>query len=291
MSAYSDLILADGASHYWRLNEVSGLIAADVASGSTCDIFGGVTLNQPGAISDGASMLLNGVDGHLVTAPNAVPVAIPVVTTLEAWVRTSAVTLQPIISPRGLALAADPQFTGDAVFFGLDAGKMLIYLTGPANGTRVVADGQWHHVVAVLNGTTCSLYVDGVFDVTAPFTRLVPYADGKTALGSDTATSSRLNGSLDEVAIYPLALTPAQIAAHYEARTPTVADVALRVGRLVSVRSLVNGTWRLQTGRVTAVSGDTVTCVVDRHGAVGTTYTNLPRWSRAAPATAGWLRS
>lgn len=65
----------------------------------------------------------------------------------------------------------------------------------------------------------------------------------------------------------------------------------LKVGRLVSVRPpLINGTRRVRTGRITAVAGTTCTVVVDNHGGVGTTYAGLPKWSRAAPATPGWVR-
>ena len=66
-----------------------------------------------------------------------------------------------------------------------------------------------------------------------------------------------------------------------------------KVGRLVVVRPPLVGTpptCRVQTARITAVgAGTAVTCVVKKHGGVGTTYT-VSRWSRAAGATTGWER-
>ena len=50
--SYAALVVADGASHYWRLDETSGTTAVDVIGGANGTISGGVTLNQPGAVTD-----------------------------------------------------------------------------------------------------------------------------------------------------------------------------------------------------------------------------------------------
>ena len=57
-----------------------------------------------------------------------------------------------------------------------------------------------------------------------------------------------------------------------------------KVGRLVQVRT---ATGELRPARITAIgAGTNIHCTVK--GAES--YTNLPRWSRSAPATAGWIR-
>jgi hypothetical protein len=53
-SLYAQAVLGDNPISYWRLNDTSGSTAIDqkgVFNGATV---GGVTLNQPGPISDGA---------------------------------------------------------------------------------------------------------------------------------------------------------------------------------------------------------------------------------------------
>ena len=69
-----------------------------------------------------------------------------------------------------------------------------------------------------------------------------------------------------------------------------------KVGRLVQVRT---ATGKLRPARITAVgAGTLITCVVRiKPGALNTlaptdieTYTNLPKWDRATPTTAGWIR-
>jgi hypothetical protein len=58
-----------------------------------------------------------------------------------------------------------------------------------------------------------------------------------------------------------------------------------KVGRLVAVRTTAG---KLRPARITAVgTGFLITCVVK--GAE--TYTNLPKWSRLTPSTAGWIRT
>jgi hypothetical protein len=62
-----------------------------------------------------------------------------------------------------------------------------------------------------------------------------------------------------------------------------------RVGRLVAVRGVtLRGTRRLRPGIVTAAAGTAIK--VQTHGGTPETYT-LSKWSRAAPATPGWVRT
>ena len=57
-----------------------------------------------------------------------------------------------------------------------------------------------------------------------------------------------------------------------------------KVGRLMQVRT---ATGKLRPARITAVGGATnIDCTVKS----AESYTNLARWSRSAPATAGWIR-
>lgn len=64
-----------------------------------------------------------------------------------------------------------------------------------------------------------------------------------------------------------------------------------KVGRLVQIRPpIITGTRRVRPARITAVGGgDTVTAVVQTHGGAVESYT-VPKWTRAAPATTGWVR-
>jgi len=83
-------------------------------------------------------------------------------------------------------------------------------------GTTTVTPGVWHHAVVTADGHALSLYLDGFLEASTA-TTITP-GDGSLPLrlgarGDDA--NNRLHGTLDEVAIYPEALTGAQVAAHY----------------------------------------------------------------------------
>ena len=96
-------------------------------------------------------------------------------------------------------------------------GKKFVELKSPAT---TYLDNQWHHVVAVRNSTNIYLYVDGAQRATDT------YQSGQT-FGSTADTGAfqiarregsvgeRLTGYLDELAIYPQALTASQINANF----------------------------------------------------------------------------
>ena len=77
----------------------------------------------------------------------------------------------------------------------------------------------WSHVVGVWDGTTATLYVNGV-DTAAANTGPGGYNASTAAIfsvGAYDSGGSPSTGYLDEVAFYASALTPAQIQAHYDA--------------------------------------------------------------------------
>ena len=89
---------------------------------------------------------------------------------------------------------------------------------------------QWHHVVATLGPGGMTLSVDGVLIGSNTNTRAQPYS-GYWRIGGDNLKgwadpadyaspappSYYLNGLIDEVAVYPIALTQNQVASHYAA--------------------------------------------------------------------------
>ena len=83
---------------------------------------------------------------------------------------------------------------------------------------KVLAPGDWHHVVLTYDGQEIALFVDGekvnsgaargfIFSSTAP-----------VKLGTIHAGKSLFEGALDEVRIYDRALPPAEIRAHLQRR-------------------------------------------------------------------------
>lgn len=214
---YAQKVIADGASHYWRLNETSGLVAVDSIGGANGTISGGVTLNQAGATNDGnKSMLFNGTTGQITTTT----VSITPPATLELWIKLS-----------GAVRTADDLLSAR---FGANLGvQWVLYLdwgsghpgasfyTGGLGGIGslifVPEDGNWHYLVVVIGSSRTQFFQDGV-DVSTAAAGVMSSSSGPIGIGWDPANPHSMSGSIDEVAIYPLVLTPAQIASHFAAR-------------------------------------------------------------------------
>jgi FOG: PKD repeat len=83
-------------------------------------------------------------------------------------------------------------------------------------------DGNWHYIVATLGSNGMNLYIDGKRVGSDPSTTTAQSYTGYWRVGGDNLngwpnqpSSSFFNGTIDDVAIYPTALTANQVVAHY----------------------------------------------------------------------------
>jgi hypothetical protein len=215
--SYPDKVVTDGAAAYWRLGETSGTTAVDAIGGNNGTITGGVTLNQAGAISGGdTAMVFNGTTGY-ISVPSSAAITPTGSFTVETWVKTLTATEVPLVEKFD---AGNAGFMFSLNNFGGGNYYALWVGNGWVEGPGVVADGQWHHLVGVWNGTTVSLYLDGaVRRSIAPTGVNLPATTHALEIARRYDISVYSNASLDEVAFYSTALTAPQIAAHYAART------------------------------------------------------------------------
>lgn len=102
--------------------------------------------------------------------------------------------------------------------------------------TATVNDGNWHHVVVTIDdGSSMSIYVDNGTPVTTTswsgtvaYESTVPFFLG--AFEGIPASSSKLNGKLDQVRIFNTAITASQVNALYAETTTTSATLDFPVG-------------------------------------------------------------
>lgn len=140
--------------------------------------------------------------------------------TLEAWIKTNdAVNCMMIFAEQycpGPSTGVKFYISGGKVSLGLDA-ITATYTTVASNCS--VADGNWHHVAAVRNVTTDSvyIYIDGVengrgLDIT---TGTLTSPDGTYWVGRRTLCGSVCNfyGDIDEVRVWHKAKTKTEIIA------------------------------------------------------------------------------
>lgn len=215
---YAQTVLADSPVRYWKLDEPSGVTATDTQGNGNGTYVGTPTLAQAPAIAAGTSVTF--AAGQYVTATGPL-LALPATTwVIEAWVKkASIVNGATIYSERtgagtgliGLVINASGFL---AMNYRNDAGSLDGYVATSVN----VADGNWHHIAARMNGTAVTLFADGGSVGTA--TRSAGGAMTTNALrwGQDNAGTADWVGSLDELALYTTALADARILAHFNAR-------------------------------------------------------------------------
>jgi hypothetical protein len=99
-----------------------------------------------------------------------------------------------------------------------------------AQSTVAPVQGQWQHVAGVYNGSTLTIYVNGVANGSASLTGNVVAPSsaynltiGRWAFNSETFRS--FNGDIDEVRVYPRALSAAELSAAMSATHPCSAGI------------------------------------------------------------------
>ncbi|HEX6443996.1 MAG TPA: beta-N-acetylglucosaminidase domain-containing protein [Streptosporangiales bacterium] len=216
--AYPELVGQQNPSGYWRLGESSGTALTDSSGhGQDGSYRPTVTLGVPGALAGDTDTAAR-LDGGYGEVPSSASVSPTGAYTVEAWVRPSAIRPDP-----GTAIVekySTPANNGFA--FRLDgAGHLQAWNLGAGSyalvtGTTSVSTGRWHHVAAVFDGSNLTVYLDGWPDASVE-TSVAPAAGPASlkigARGDDAG--QRWQGDMDEVALYPSALSADQIATHY----------------------------------------------------------------------------
>ena len=102
------------------------------------------------------------------------------------------------------------QANGTLNFIGSDDGSNVT-----ATGTTVTSINQWYHVVAVKDGTTTKLYLDGQEEATGSANATTSWL-GSLILGKYFGTTNQsFDGTIDQMRIYDAALTSSQVTELY----------------------------------------------------------------------------
>ncbi|WP_344798148.1 LamG-like jellyroll fold domain-containing protein [Frondihabitans peucedani] len=221
-SGYPGRVLADAPSDFWRLDETSGSAVRDFAGNNDLVAGAGVTRGAAGAVSDGdrASTFNGTTTGFAATQS---PVAAPQTFTEEAWFSTTTTAGGKILGFGEQSTGVSTQYdrhlylsTDGRLNFGVYNGS-LVTLTSPA----ALNDGHWHQAVATLGSSGMNLYVDGRLIASRSSVSAQSIPVGYWRIGGDSTWNGSpwFAGSIDDVSIYPAALTAAQVQAHYASAT------------------------------------------------------------------------
>ena len=225
-SAYATSVLDDNASLYWRLGGSNSQGGTDLAGGNNAVMSGGVGVNSDDALVNEAngSATFNGTTSGLARTTSTATVGNSFA--VELWFRTSTSAGGKLVG-YGSATSGNSS-NPDRHLYMRNDGSLVFGVWQGANKTitspGTYRDNSWHHAVGQLSPTAgLQLYVDGALvasDNTA--TASARPITGYWRVGGDTMSgwpgapsSSYFNGRIDEFAVYPNALTSAQVSEHY----------------------------------------------------------------------------
>jgi hypothetical protein len=225
-TSYRTAVLTDTPFGYWRLGETSGTTATDSsANASHATYVGGVTLGAPGALSGDTNTAASFDGNNDNVLRNPLPGFPATAITAELWLKTSDTTKEAGLVSYASSASADE-------FQLRDARNLRVIIRGTSLVTGVALnDGAWHHLAVTWTsaGGPVRVYKDGALAFSGTLRSGYAMIGGgalvlgqeQDALGGGFEVSQAYLGVLDEVALYPTALTATRVQAHYTARSGT----------------------------------------------------------------------
>lgn len=227
--AYAQKVLADRPSSYWRLNEASGAtVAVDRAGFNDATYAGALTQGVPGAFRQETDTAVRFTDGNAV-APWSASLNPQGPFSIEFWAKPdqTGATGRSVVGSQNRNIGR----SGYVVYQGLNSpapgGRWEAHL-GDASTVQVwlysltvPQAGQWYHVVVVYDGTnTGRIYVNGADDTDEANSDetggVLPNSAAPFEIASRSGGQIKYPGTVDDVAFYNYALTPAQILEHFK---------------------------------------------------------------------------
>jgi len=218
-AGYREAVLMDMPVAYWRLGEDGTLRAVDEIGAHTGNYSGTYVQGASGALPDDGNTAVEfpGTNGF-VTFGDVLDLT---ELSIEAWIKIDAIAngafhhvvckrMADVNGEQGYGINVSPMF---GINFAV--ARDSSYSGGAYMSPEL---DVWYHLVGTFDGLTAQLFVNGVSvdNVVKPVMMLdnpAPLLIG----GYDRSGNGSFQGTIDEVAIYDTALSPNQVAAHYQA--------------------------------------------------------------------------
>jgi hypothetical protein len=255
-SAVDVEVLADNPVAYWKLDDTAEAEMLDSSGNDRHGTYDNPALQQDALVADGGNaVFFDHVGDHRGKVTADLVTVFPI--SLETWVkfpRDLAAFHALLYAQRDTTLV--PRFSlivdsNPGSYSGTDGAVIIEWGYGGtrvASGGIAVDDDERHHVVAVLTtATSWALYVDGVADSltmlfsgtpTSPWSNIARWTIGNVL--NIKSGDFGLGGTIDNVAVYPSALSAARVLSHYNSGvSPWDGDTPdIRLGRILDVIGL-----------------------------------------------------
>jgi glucose/arabinose dehydrogenase len=199
-----------GLAGHWPLDENTGLVARDATPNGQDGTLSGPTWTT-GKL--GAALAFNGT-GARVRVPSSAASKLTGRMTVSAFVKLA----DPAMSRYMRIISKKPRWDApEGYALSYNPGRQLLEVHGSganqayASGVRL--DTGWHHLAAVVDGSSARLYVDGVDRTTDGTISSLVAGETALTLGAESGGGSFFFGAIDDVRIDAAARTPAEIAA------------------------------------------------------------------------------
>lgn len=225
----------------------TGLRAADSKGSNTGDYVNGPLLGAAGALAgdSNTAALFDGVNDYVqAVSTTGIPVGASL-RSVEMWFKTTS-TSRGVLFTYGSRTANGGEFglwvsgsgttmTAWGIGAGFDKDFTMPY---------AVNDGAWHQVVQTYNGTSLTLFIDGVALPSQAAVRntvmdAYGFQIGAVVVPGDSNSGGYFKGALDEVSLYTTVLSQATVSNHYQLGTSPAADLTGPTGGSVDVTGLV----------------------------------------------------
>jgi len=188
---------------WWKFDDLLSNEAADSTENSNNGTLQGDARKATWEL--GGAVELDG-DGDFVEISSESDFDVTNGLTLTAWVKAKALKNDMKIISKGSAFCFGREYDSDFLTFSCAGiGRQI---TGSMN----VFDLEWHHVAAVYDGTSESIYVDGILDNSKPASGNIIPNDENLLIGNTSIMSDvEWWGEIDDVRIYNRAVSQEEL--------------------------------------------------------------------------------
>lgn len=231
----------------YAFNEGSGTTVFDSSTNGNNGTINGATWTTNGVYGDA---LVFGGGGDLVTVNNSASLQLNNAMTLEAWVNPSTASSawrDAIYKGNdNYYLEATSGGGGGPAVGGTFAGVDL----SPAIAIDPLPANTWTFLAATYDGMAIRLYTNGGQMVSLPQTGPIAASTNPLQIGGDTIYDQYFQGTIDEVRIYDVALTPAQIQTDMNTPLGNIPTAPGSLTATVASNNEVQLSWTASTGKL-----------------------------------------
>lgn len=218
----------------WTLDDATGSTTTTSSPGSIVGTLNNGPVWMPSMGRNGGSLYFDGIDDNVsITNSSILRPGSATGITVAAWVKldgTQAASAR--IVSKAWTNHTSPTYESYALSMD-STGTAINFVTGKSGGTdsltsSIISTNNWVYVVGTFNSSASApqkkLYINGVLNNSKTLaSSAIVYdtaaASGKLFLGQDGAGAERFKGQIDDVRVYSVDLTAAQIAQLYAYQT------------------------------------------------------------------------